>query len=113
MNRGPEERAVAQVSDAAVLAYEKQLDRDSRWALSEGSRHFEENSAVFVALRKIAQRLSDLGIPYAVVGGMALFRHGYRRFTEDVDILVTRADLKAIHDRLGGLGYLPPHERSK
>jgi hypothetical protein len=28
-------------------------------------------------------------ICYAVVGGMALFRHGLRRFTEDVDLLVT------------------------
>src|SRR4051794_3331827 len=78
---------------AVVPIYERHLDRDLRWALSEGSRHFEERSAVFGALYKIARRLNDLGIPYAVVGGMALFRHGLRRFTEDVDILVTRDDL--------------------
>src|SRR5438445_119890 len=64
--------------------YEKRLDKDSRWALSEGSRHFEGKSAVFDALRKVTKRLNDLGIPYAVVGGMALFHHGLRRFTEDV-----------------------------
>src|SRR5262245_48103097 len=64
-----------------VLEYEKQLNRDPRWALSEGSRHFEEKSSVFEALHKIARRLKDLGIPYAVIGGMALFRHGLRRFT--------------------------------
>jgi hypothetical protein len=81
--------------------------------LSEGSRHFEEKSAVFDALRKITGRLKELGIPYAVVGGMALFKHGLRRFTEDVDILVTREDLKKIHNQLDGLGYLPPHRRSK
>ncbi len=52
-------------------------------------------------------------IPYAVVGGMALFRHGLRRFTEDVDILVTKHDLKTIHEKLKGPGYLPPHARSK
>jgi hypothetical protein len=44
---------------------------------------------------------------------MALFRHGFRRFTEDVDILVTRDGLKPIHDRLTGLGYRPPFEKSK
>jgi hypothetical protein len=93
--------------------YRERLDRDPRWALSEGSRHFEEKSAVFVALRKIAHRLEDLGIPYAIVGGMALFKHGLRRFTEDVDILVTKEDLKKIHESLEGLGYLPPHRRSK
>lgn len=81
--------------------------------MSEGSRHFEERSAVFLALHRITSRLKDLGIPYAVVGGMALFRHGLRRFTEDVDILVTRDDLKTIHEKLTGLGYMPPFARSK
>ena len=70
-------------------------------------------SAVFQALHKIAHQLKTLGIPYSVVGGMALFRHGLRRFTEDVDILVTRDDLKTIHDKLEGLGYLPPFRNSK
>jgi Uncharacterised nucleotidyltransferase len=96
-----------------VPVYEELLDRDPRWALSEGSRHFEENSAVFKALHNIAQRLKTLGIPYAVVGGMALFRHGLRRFTEDVDILVTKDDLKKIHEKLEGLGYLQPFKNSK
>ena len=81
--------------------------------MSEGSRHFDEQSSVFKALRSIARRLDELGIPYAVVGGMALFHHGLRRFTEDVDILVSKGDLKRIHQELGGLGYLPPHARSK
>lgn len=81
--------------------------------MSEGSRHFEADSAVFKALYKIAQRLDDLGIPYVVVGGMALFRHGLRRFTEDVDILVTKGDLRVIHEKLEGLGYLPPFRNSK
>ena len=96
-----------------VATYEEQLDRDARWALSEGSRHFEEDSAVFKALHGIASRLKALGIPYAVVGGMALFRHGLRRFTEDVDILVSKSDLAVIHEKLDGLGYLPPFPNSK
>ncbi len=111
--RSPLRAAVGDPNQVASLSYEKQLDRDPRWALSEGSRHFEENSAVFTALRKITTRLKDLGIPHAVVGGMALFQHGLRRFTEDVDILVTKEDLKTIHKKLEGLGYLPPHQRSK
>src|SRR3954470_2671778 len=83
-------------SHVVVPVYEKRLERDPRWALSEGSRHFEEKSAVFDALRKITKRLEDLEIPYAVVGGMALFQHGLRRFTEDVDILVSKDDLKKV-----------------
>lgn len=95
------------------LTYEQLLDRDPEWAMSEGGRFFDENSRVFQALRNITQRLNTLGIPYAVIGGMALFRHGYRRFTEHVDILVTKENLKRIHEHLSGLGYLPPHPKSK
>jgi len=98
---------------SGVPVYEDLLDRDPRWALSEGSQHFEENSAVFKALYNIAEQLKILGIPYAIVGGMALFRHGLRRFTEDVDILVTKDGLKRIHECLDGRGYLPPFTKSK
>jgi hypothetical protein len=44
---------------------------------------------------------------------MAMFFHGFRRFTEDVDILVTRTGLEEIHRRLEGLGYVPPFQGSK
>jgi len=88
-------------------AYEQHLDDDLEWALSEGSRHFEQKSAVHEALRGISQRLDSLKIPYAIVGGMALFLHGFRRFTEDVDVLVTADGLAAIQQQLVGLGYVP------
>ena len=91
-----------------MIAYEQQLNRDRRWAFQEASMHFEKESAVHKTLERITQRLNELGIPYAVVGGMAMFFHGFRRFTEDVDILVTREGLASIHEQLEGLGYLPP-----
>jgi len=69
--------------------------------------HFEEKSAVHKTLRRITERLAEMKIPYAVAGGMALFFHGLRRFTEDVDILVTRSGLKQLQNRLEGLGYVP------
>ncbi len=98
---------------ATSTSYEALLDRDAEWALSEGGRFFEGKSAVNEALRKIARRLDDLGIPYAVAGGMALFEHGFRRFTEDVDILVRHEDLKKIHLQLDGLGYTRPFAGAK
>jgi len=81
--------------------------------LAEGSQYFEENSAVQRTLRKIAQRLDELGVAYSIVDGLALFAHGYRRFTEDVDILVTGEGLRRIHQELEGLGYVPPFTGSK
>jgi hypothetical protein len=96
-----------------MIAYERRLDRDLRWALREGSMHFEKESAVHKSLEKITRRLNELGIPYALAGGMAMFYHGYRRFTEDVDLLVTPEGLKEVHERLEGLGYVPPFAGSK
>jgi hypothetical protein len=93
--------------------YEQRLDRNFEWALQEGSMHFEQGNAVHKALRKITRRLDELGIPYAVVGAMAMFFHGYRRFTDDVDLLVTPQGLAELHRQLEGLGYLPPFQGSK
>jgi hypothetical protein len=96
-----------------VADYSERLNQDRRWALSEGSRFFEGRSAVQAALERMAGRLDQLGIPYAVVEGMALFHHGYRRFTEDIDILVTESDLARIHEQLEGRGYLPLFPNSR
>jgi hypothetical protein len=96
-----------------MQTYEQRLDRNRDWALREGSMHFEKDSAVHQALRKIARRLEELHIPYVFVGGMAMFFHGYRRFTEDVDLLVTPEGLQEIHRSLEGLGYVPPFKGSK
>ncbi|MFZ1935362.1 MAG: hypothetical protein WCB27_06685 [Thermoguttaceae bacterium] len=94
-------------------AFETLLNRDLHWALQEGSMFFEEKGGLHAALRKITQRLGELNIPYAVAGGMAMFFHGFRRFTEDVDILVTREGLERLHRELEGLGYVPLFSGSK
>ena len=72
-----------------------------------------QTDAVYDSLREIADRLASLNVPYAVVGGMALVAHGYRRTTEDVDILVSQEGLDTIHESLVGVGYLPLFEKSK
>lgn len=70
--------------------------------MDEGDRHFGRDSEVFKTLRKVAHRLDDLGVPYAIIGGMALDAHGYRRMTVDVDLLVTPSGLRRLEDGLGG-----------
>jgi hypothetical protein len=96
-----------------MITYEQQLNENVGWAFREGSMHFEKESAVHKSLERIARRLHDLGIPYAIVGAMAMFFHGLRRFTEDVDILVNREGLAELHRQLEGLGYVPPFAGSK
>ncbi len=96
-----------------LLDYKKRLDADMNWALREGGMFFQGESEVQKSLRRITGRLNELGVDYAVVGGMALFLHGFRRFTEDVDILVTREGLQRLHEALEGSGYRPPFAGSK
>ena len=91
-----------------MVTYEQLLDADLDFALREGSMHFEENNAVHKTLRNITGRLNERNIPYAVVGGMAMFAHGFRRFTEDVDLLVTPEGMQRVREELEGLGYVQP-----
>jgi hypothetical protein len=53
-------------------------------------RFFEGRDDVHQTLRRLVKRLERLGIPYAIVGGMAVNAHGHRRTTNDVDVLLTR-----------------------
>jgi len=95
------------------LAFDQRLKADKEWGLSEGSLFLEGKGIVHETLRRICKRLDELGIPYAVVGGMALFEHGFERFTKDVDLLVTRDSLRRLHEQLEGLGYVAPFALSK
>ena len=94
-------------------AFETHLNRDLQWALQEGSMFFEEKGGLHDTLRRITGRLRELNVPYAIAGGMALFAHGFRRFTEDVDILVTREGLERLRHELEGRGYVPLFPGSK
>ena len=74
-------------------------------AFDEGLRFFAGKGMVNTTLKRIAQQLDDHGIDYAVIGAVALNQHGYRRFTEDIDLLLTREGLERFHEQLVGLGY--------
>jgi len=96
-----------------MIAYEDRMRAGGSAALEEAERFFMKEDAVHQAMRAIGKKLEELGIPYAIVGGMALTAHGYRRNTVDVDILVTREGNRLIHEKLDGLGYVPPFAGSK
>jgi hypothetical protein len=93
--------------------FETMMRRGGSASLAVASRFFMRDDPVFRTLRAITSKLENLGIPYAVVGGMALVAHGYDRTTTDVDILVTPGSLSLIHQSLEGLGYLAPFQGSK
>lgn len=58
-------------------------------------------------LAQLAEDLKKHGIDYAVIGAVALLAHGYPRFTEDIDLVLTAEGLEKFHGELVGLGYTP------
>jgi len=76
---------------------------------------FMKKGIVFETMRRLAERLASEGIPYAVIGGMALAAHGYVRMTLDVDILLAPDGLLLFREKLLGRGYIldfPDAEKS-
>lgn len=49
--------------------------------------------------------LDGVGVPHVVIGGLAIFLHGFKRQTRDVDFLVRREDWDRIRKRLTANGY--------
>src|SRR5712691_2535088 len=89
------------------------MERGGAAAIRAAGRFFMKDDPVHQTLRAIAQRLTELQIPYCIAGGMALVAHGYDRTTVDVDVIVTEEGLAAIHRSLEGRGYLRPFSNSK
>lgn len=79
----------------------------------EATRFFMGESDVQRALEKVARLLEEDGIPYAVIGAMALNAYGYRRVTVDVDLLLTPEGLAAFKAKHLGLGYVQKFPGSK
>ena len=93
--------------------YDQWLRRDDVDAVAAMCRFFIEDDPVHHTLRKIANKLDELGIPYAIVGGMALGAHHFVRATLDVDILVSADGLGKTHDNLDGRGFVRPFAGSR
>ncbi len=74
---------------------------------AEGQRYFMGQGSLHNALTQLAADLKAYGIDYAVIGAVALLAHGYPRFTEDIDLVLTREGLEKFHQELIGLGYAP------
>ena len=89
------------------------MRRGGARALRAAGQFFMRDDAVHRSLRKITRKLDELGIPYAVAGGMALVAHGYDRTTVDVDVLLSADALLRVHAELDGLGYVPPFAGSR
>ncbi len=80
-----------------------------KMSVSEAARRagefFMRESPVHLALKRTAEALAAMDIPFAVAGGLAVVAHGHVRTTEDIDLLLTREGLAAFKERWLGRGW--------
>jgi hypothetical protein len=80
---------------------------DRFWrGVQSAERFFMGQAEVQKALDKLARTLDAHGIPYAIIGAMALNEFGYQRVTVDVDVLLTAEGLAVLKTATLGRGYL-------
>jgi hypothetical protein len=80
---------------------------------AEGLRYFMGEGELNHALARLCADLERHLIDYMVIGAIALLAHGYPRFTEDIDLVLTPEGLEKFHRELIGLGYVPAFPGAK
>jgi hypothetical protein len=80
---------------------------------AEGLRYLMGEGSLNNTLSQLCDDLERHGIRYMVIGAVALMAHGYPRFTEDIDLVLTGEGLEAFHRELVGLGYLPAFQGAR
>lgn len=80
---------------------------------AEGLRYFMGEGTVNKTLARLSRDLDEHCIDYIVIGAVALLAHGYPRFTEDIDLVMTADGLQKFHEELVGPGYAPAFPGAK
>jgi hypothetical protein len=71
---------------------------------AEGLRYFMGEGNLNKTLSRLTSDLGERGIDYMVIGAVALLGHGYPRFTEDIDLVMTAEGLEKFHEELATEG---------
>jgi len=67
---------------------------------AEGLRYFMGEGTINKTLARLANDLEQRGIDYMVIGAIALLAHGYPRFTENIDLVMTSEGRQRFNDEL-------------
>jgi hypothetical protein len=73
-------------------------------AYAEGIRHLSGEGALHSTLAVLATRFQSHGIDYVVIGAMALNKHGLKRVTKNIDLVLTTEGLANFGKHLLGRG---------
>jgi hypothetical protein len=85
------------------------LSPDAQARYLEGEAYCERFFMGEAEVQKARQKLTSLleadGIPYAIIGALALNEYGHRRATVDVDVILRDEDLQRFKAKYLGRGY--------
>jgi len=97
-----------------MVPFEDVCRRGGDHALRALDKFLAGTGPVHQSLHRIDRLLRELNVPYAVIGGLALNAHGFRRATIDVDVLITEQGLAALFASLECTGFapIPPSNRT-
>ncbi|MBI5049847.1 MAG: nucleotidyl transferase AbiEii/AbiGii toxin family protein [Nitrospirae bacterium] len=96
-----------------IPSYENELKDSFDLVLREAEELYEGQGRLKKTYERLAKHLDELGISYSLVGGYALILHGVRRFTEDIDLLISSEGLDRLHKGLIGKGYVRVAPKSR
>ncbi|MGH9460461.1 MAG: hypothetical protein ACRD1X_04555 [Vicinamibacteria bacterium] len=89
------------------------MTQDLTLMLREVDDFLMGESKVHRTLSRIASLLDEMGIDFALAGGVAVGLRGHLRVTVDVDILVSKQGLKLFKDKWLGKGFVEKFPGSK
>jgi len=89
-----------------VPTYESKLESSFDFVLNEADQLYQGQGRLRKTYERLEKHLDELGVSFSLVGGYALILHGIRRFTEDIDLLVSSEGLARLHKELIGRGYV-------
>ena len=94
--------------------YGKELDASFKNVLHEAGALYGGGGRLAQTMDRLASRVESLRLDYNLVGGYALILHGVRRFTENIDLLVTEQAVAEIRESKIGHGYttMPGNSRN-
>ena len=96
----------------AVVDFQSVMQSPSQ-TYQEGLDFFVGKGIINNVLQRLALALEKLGIDYNIIGVIALNQHGYKRFTEDIDLLFTKEGLEKFHAELIRVGCRPKFEGAR
>ncbi len=86
--------------------YEAELESSVDLVLKEAEDLYQSEGRLKKTYGRLTKCLNEMGVSYTLIGGYALIFHGVRRFTEDIDLLVSKEGLDRLHKGLIGRGYV-------